>query len=146
MSYTRSYFHIVFGTKRRIPCIAKDRKSRLYAYIINIIKNHQSELIAINGMEQHIHILLDLHPNVALATMVKTIKQFSSKWISESFILPLFEGWAPEYYACSVSPSHVEAVKSYIDNQESHHSQKTYENEVKDFVDKMGMSLYEDVS
>ena len=144
MSYTRSYFHIVFGTKYHIKCISRDRKSRLYAYITNSIKNKKSSRIAINGMEEHVHILVDLHPTVSLADLVKTIKQTSSRWLTETFLLPLFEGWSSEYYACSVSPSHVKAIEEYIANQEIHHSQKEYKNEMKDFVEKMGMTLYQD--
>ena len=144
MSYTRSYFHIVFGTKFRARTIFPDRKSRVYAYISNIISGKKSTKIAINGMGDHIHILLDLHPTVALADIVKSIKQSSSKWINANMILPMFEGWGSEYYASSVSPSHVDAVKEYIDNQETHHLGKDYEQEMADFVRKMGMQKYED--
>ena len=97
-------------------------------------------------MADHIHLLIDLHPTVALAELVKSVKQSSSKWISESNLFPLYEGWAPDYYACSVSPVHVEGIRQYIDNQETHHGGKDYANEVRDFVTKMGMSLYEDES
>lgn len=144
MSKTRSYHHIVFSPKFRRKVIALDRKERLYAYITKVIQNKKSTLVKINGMEDHIHILLDLHPTVALADMVKTIKQSSSKRLSETNYLPLFEGWASEYYACSVSPSHVEAVKGYIAGQQEHHKSKDYVNEVEDFVTKMGLTLYKD--
>ena len=144
MSKTCSYFHIVFGTKFRGKTIPADRKERLYKYIISIVKNKRSSLIKINGIENHIHILLNLHPTVALADMVRDIKSNSSKMIQATFLLPLFEGWAKEYFACSVSPSHVGAVKDYIENQESHHITKEYDKEIEDFVTKMGMSLYVD--
>ena len=144
MSYTRSYFHIVFSTKYRQRTIQMDRRSRLYAYMTKTIQNKKSDLIKINGMENHIHILLDLHSTVALAEMVKTIKQTATEFIKKTFVLPMFEGWASEYYACSVSPSHVPAVKQYIQNQEEHHSQKNFENEMEEFVKKMGMTLYKD--
>ena len=95
-------------------------------------------------MEEHTHILIDLHPTVALADLVKVVKQSSSKWISETNYLPLFEGWASEYFACSVSPSHLEGVRRYIENQESHHDGKQYFSEMEDFVGKMGMVMYRD--
>lgn len=142
MSYTRSYFHIVFGTKFHQRTINMDRRERIYGYLTNIIKNKKSTSIAINGMEEHIHILLDLHPSVALADMVKSIKQSSSKWISGLFILPMFEGWAPEYYASSVSPAHVERVKAYINGQEEHHSRQDFEREMDEYVKKLGFEIY----
>ena len=143
MSKTSCYFHIVFGTKFRQKTIFPDRKSRLYQYIASIIKNKKSELIIINGVENHIHILMNLHPTVALADMVRDIKSNSSKMIQQTFCLPMFEGWAKEYFASSVSPAHVDAVKTYIENQEAHHKTKEFESEIMDFAAKMGMTLYE---
>ena len=121
-----------------------DRRDRLYAYITKTVQNKKSDLIIINGMDNHIHILLNLHSTVSLAEMVKTIKQTATEFIKKTFILPMFEGWASEYYACSVSPSHVTAVKQYIENQEEHHSGKNFENEMEEFVKKMGMTIYKD--
>lgn len=144
MSKTRSYFHIVFSTKHRYKCLFRDRKEKLYQYITGIIKNKKSELLIINGMEDHIHILINLHPTVALSDMVKVIKQSSSKRIQETMFFPLFDGWTSEYFACSVSPSHIKGVKEYIEKQEEHHSIKEYEEEVVDFVTKMGLEVYKD--
>ena len=144
MSKTRSYHHIVFGTKYRQRTILLEKRNSIYAYITKIVENKKSTLIAINGIEDHIHILLDLHPTIALAEMVKAIKQSSSKRIRETFIFPMFEGWAAEYYACSVSPSHVTPIATYIDNQLTHHKGKNYSEEIVDFVTKMGLQVYKD--
>ena len=144
MSRTRNYLHIVFGTKCRARTIYLDRRIRLYSYIIRTVENKKSEVVAINGMEDHVHILVNLHSTVALADLVKAVKTSSSKWIRESNLFSMFEGWASEYYACSVSPSHVDGVKAYIDGQQTHHAGKDYKEEVRDFVMKMGMELYED--
>ena len=144
MSKTRCYFHIVFGTKYRNKAIDLDRRERLYTYISKIIENKKSRLIKINGIQDHIHVLVDLHPSIALSDLVKSIKQSTSKRISETHYLPLFEGWASEYYASSVSPSHVEAVKEYIEKQTEHHLEKGYELEIREFVTKMGLELYND--
>ena len=96
-------------------------------------------------MEEHVHILINLHSTVALADLVKAVKQSSSKWISEKNIFPYYEGWASEYYACSVSPAHVEAIKTYIDNQQEHHSHHNFNEERERFVTKMGLTLYKDI-
>lgn len=144
MSKTRCYHHIVFSTKYRQKSISFDRRNRLYSYINKIIQNRKSTLIMINGMEEHIHMLVDLHPSEALADLVKTVKQSTSRRISETNFFPLFGGWAPEYYACTVSPSHVEPVKNYIQNQESHHIENEFGKELADFVTKMGLTLYKD--
>ena len=144
MSYTRNYLHIVFGTKYRIRAISPDKKERLYKYMAKTIHNKKCELININGIENHIHLLINLHPSVSLADLVKSIKVASSRLITETHYLPLFEGWATEYYACSVSPSHLKFINEYIDCQEVHHKEKGYEDEMNRFVKKMGMDLYRD--
>ncbi|MCH5225363.1 MAG: IS200/IS605 family transposase [Muribaculaceae bacterium] len=144
MSKTRNYLHIVFGTKYRQRTITLTGREKLYSYISGIIKNKKSTLISINGIEDHVHILLNLHPTIALADMVRDIKSEATKMIIETKCFPMYEGWASEYFASSVSPSHVESVKAYIDNQEEHHKSKGYEEEVKGFLQKMGMTLYTD--
>ena len=144
MSKTRNYLHIVFGTKYHQRTILQDKKDNLYAFIGGIIKNKKSESIAINGMENHIHILIDLHPTVALADLVRDIKVSSSKMLQRTFMFPNYGGWASEYFACSVSPSHTDKVKEYINNQELHHGKKEYGAEMEEFVRKLGFTLYKD--
>ena len=144
MSKTHIYCHIVFGTKNRERILFSDKKKDIYKYIWGIIKKKKSTLIRINGGEDHIHILLDLHPSVALAEMVRDIKTSSSHWIQETRKLIYFDGWGREYYASSVSPSDVEACKQYIISQEKHHKVQKYETEIKNLAQKWGMNWYED--
>ena len=144
MSRTRNYLHIVFGTKYRENTIQMDRRSRLYGYITKIVQNKKSDLLIINGVGDHVHLLIDLHSTVSLSEMVQAVKQSSSKWIRENMVFPMFEGWSSEYYACSVSPSHIGGIRQYISGQELHHGMKDFREEVNDFVTKMGLSLYKD--
>ena len=113
--------HIVFATHRRIKSITPEFKRDLYAYIFSIIKNNKSYLIRINGIEDHIHILVDIHPTVAIATLVKEVKQWSSHWLKGNEKFPLFNGWNDGYYAMSLSLQDLDACKNYIINQEEHH-------------------------
>ena len=144
MSKTCNYLHIVFGTKYHRNTIPLDKKERLYSYISGVVKNKKSSLIAIGGIENHVHILIDLHPGIALADLVKDIKVSSTKMLQHTFIFPLYEGWASEYFASSVSPSHTDKVKEYIKNQVQHHHGNEYAMEVESFVKKMGFVLHKD--
>lgn len=147
MSYVCNYLHIVFSTKHRAKTISMQYREKLYSYITNIVKKQKSEMIRINGMEDHVHLLINLHSTVALADIVKHVKQSSSIFLREKCfnLFPMYEGWESEYYASSVSPAHVEKIKEYIINQENHHIGKEFKDEIKGFVGKMGMSLYEDL-
>jgi len=72
-----------------LPC---EYREELFRYIWGIIRNKQSTLFQINGMEEHIHILCDIHPGVALADFVRDIKTFTSKWLKENNNFPDFGG------------------------------------------------------
>jgi putative transposase len=66
-SYRQHLYHLVFGTKNNFPTIKQDNVNELYAYITGIIKNKNSHLYRINGIENHLHILTDMHPSIAPA-------------------------------------------------------------------------------
>ena len=72
-SYRQLLYHLVFRTKDSLPTINQDHTDQLYAYITGIIKNKSSHLYRINGVENHLHILTDLHPSIALADFMREI-------------------------------------------------------------------------
>ena len=77
-SYRQLLYHLVFRTKDGLPSIKQNNTEQLYAYITGIIKNKSSHLYWINGIENHLHILTDLHPSYALADFMREIKASSS--------------------------------------------------------------------
>lgn len=121
MSKTQIIIHIVFTTKNRFQTIPMLHRRDLYRYIHGIIKEHQCKTLRINGMTDHVHILLDLHPTESLSNLVKKIKQSSSIWMKSNHHFNLFEGWNAGYYASSISPSDKDSCIEYIKNQETHH-------------------------
>ncbi|MGH9747455.1 MAG: IS200/IS605 family transposase [Candidatus Acidiferrales bacterium] len=106
--------------------IPQNFQSRLWSYIAGICKNDGIFTHAIGGAEDHIHLLLQIPPTLALAKAVKTIKSNSSRWANEEGS-PL--AWQPGYAAFSVSASIVPEVIRYIRNQEAHHKKMTFETE-----------------
>ena len=113
MSYTQILYHIVLRTKRSEPSIAQQNVSSLYKYIWGIIKNKQGKLYRINGMEDHVHILSDLHPCFALADFVKSIKVAISLWMKQSSDFPEFKGWEEGYAAFTYSYRDKELLINY---------------------------------
>ena len=107
-----------------------DCREDLYRFIWKIIKDKNSQLIRIGGINDHVHIFINLHPTISLAEMVKTIKGCSSTWMSENQRFPKFRGWAADYYAGSVSPEIKDAVIEYIKTQEEHHCRKSIKDEL----------------
>ena len=121
MSKTRLLCHIVFATRKRQPTITEKYKRDLYAYIYGILNNRKCFVHRINGCPDHIHLLIDLHPAVALSDIVKEVKLASSSWLRQSDHFPAFVGWGEGYYAFSVGSEELESVRHYIINQEAHH-------------------------
>ncbi len=130
------YVHIVFSTKNRVDMIQTDVEEELWAYIGGILKNNKSRLLASNGTENHIHLLISLGKTIALSELVGDIKRDSSKWIktfSEHY--QNFQ-WQDGYGAFSVGYTQIADVKTYIANQKIHHAETTFEDELRYFLNK----------
>jgi putative transposase len=118
-SYVSNYVHIVFSTKQRLKLIHEGIQPKLWAYMAGVAKNHGMYAVAIGGMEDHAHALVDLGPTLGIAKVVQVLKANSSRWMNEHR-KPRFE-WQEGYFACSVSKSQIAAVRQYITNQKNHH-------------------------
>jgi putative transposase len=83
----------------------------------------------INGYSDHIHCLLSLNPDQQLSKVIQLIKGESSFWINRNSLTDNKFEWAVEYFAVSVSESHLTRVREYIKNQEEHHRKKSWDEE-----------------
>jgi putative transposase len=135
-SYTQIQLQFVFAVKYRNAVIAHTWETDLYKYITGIVQNNKHKLIAINGMPDHIHILVGFHTTQSIADLMRDIKANSSKWINENnFTKEKFE-WQTGYGAFSYSKSHVQNVINYINNQKQHHTKQSFLDEYKAFLKK----------
>lgn len=128
-TYTQILYQIVFGTKNRSKVLTKEHRDELYQYIAGICAAKNCHLYRINGVEDHIHILTHLHPQVALSDLVKDIKLASSKFIKENKLFPHFNGWQAGYGAFTYSLDAKENLIKYIINQEVHHKKASFRDE-----------------
>ena len=101
-------------------------------------------MIEAGGIHDHLHILIDLHPDTALSSLVKSIKQSSSIWMNGNPFFQDFDKWQAGYFAGSVGPDGVERCKRYIKNQEIHHLQKDWLIEMEWMVTKYEMQWYKE--
>ena len=125
MAHTRFLFHIVFATKDRFPLINPRWESELYKYISGIVRNLKGRVIEINGMQDHVHILVSLSP-CDFREFMRELKASSSRWAKRH--QPKFS-WQRRYGAFTVSESAVDAVRDYIRRQKEHHKDRTFEQE-----------------
>jgi len=128
-SYRQILYHLNFHTKNSLKVLNYSNNDELFRYMWGIIKNKNCKLYRINGVEDHIHILFDLHPSVALADLVKDIKVSSSKWIKEKGIYPKFTHWAEGYGAFTLSLKEKDSAIKYVMNQQVHHKKYSFKEE-----------------
>jgi len=113
-SYRQILYHIVFCTYQRENTLPEECHEELYRYIWGIIKKRNGVLYRINGTENHIHILSDLHPTVALSDFIKEIKTVLNTWMKESGKFPNFVSWANGYCALIYSYRDKDVIVNYI--------------------------------
>ena len=142
-TYTQIHIQLVFAVKFREGLIQSSWKDELYKYITGIIQNNSHKLLAINGMSDHIHILIGLRPVQSVSSLVNDIKSNSSKFINEKRFLPVKFEWQKGYGAFSYGRSQIPIVIDYILNQEKHHETKSFRAEYLNFLRKFEIDFDE---
>lgn len=133
-SYRIHFFHFIWSTKQRKPQISKQVHSRLYPYMGAITKNFSGNLLEIGGMPDHVHLLVELSNLDKFSSFVREIKSSSSLWVHKNFPDLQDFTWQEGYGSFSVSFSALENVRKYIQNQEKHHADMSFEEEYLKFL------------
>jgi len=128
-TFSQIYIQVIFAVKGRKSLIAPAFEEELYKYITGVIKNKDQKLLAINGMSDHIHILIGMRPTCCLSDLVREVKKSSNEFIKDKkFTKHKFE-WQSGYGAFSYSHSSLTQVITYINNQKIHHRKFTFKDE-----------------
>ena len=139
-TYTQLYVHIVFSIKGRQPLIPKEHEVELHKYITGIITNKKQKMIQINSMPDHIHILIGITPDIAISDLVRDIKRNATQFINRKrWIIGKFM-WQEGFAAFTYSHSQLKDVITYIENQETHHSTKTFKEEYLELLKRFNVS------
>jgi len=117
-TFSQIYIQTVFAVSGRLSLITQDFKEELHKYIAGIVRNKGQKLISINGMADHLHILIGLRPAMALANLVRDIKSDSSDWVNRRRLARGKFAWQEGYGAFSYGHSQLDTIIRYIQNQE----------------------------
>ena len=137
-TYTKLRYHIIFGTKHRLPLITPDVRDGLYDCLGGIVSQKGGILLAAGGMPDHVHLLVGLRATHSLADVTQRVKSISSKWMSERPGRSEPFAWQVGYGGFSVSESQVPIVMSYIQRQEEHHRRFSFADELKEILRRHG--------
>ena len=142
-SYRQILYHLVFRTKDSQKTLIQEHSKELYAYLMGFIRNKNCFLYRINGMEDHLHILCDLHPTIALADYMRDIKTSSSIWLKQSGKFYAFKGWADGYAALTYGWKDKDKIANYIKNQQEHHKHVSFQDELRRLLKEQGVEVNE---
>jgi len=140
-TYIKIYIHVVFAVYKRQPLISNQWSNQLFAYINGIIENNNHKLISINGMPDHVHLLISISPEQSISDLLRDIKTNSTLWINRNQRQDIKFTWQRGYSAFAVSFNDINRVRDYIENQQEHHRVKTYEEEVIHFLNENNISF-----
>ena len=142
-TFSKLIYHVIFGTKHREPLITPALREELYRYVAGIVRGQDGVLFEIGGVPDHVHVVVQIRPDTAVAEMVRLIKANSSKWANERPDSPGRFSWQRGYGAFTVSLSQLEGVREYVRNQEQHHRRRTFQEEFVEFLNRHGIEFDE---
>lgn len=139
MSYTKNLIHAVWRTKHSYPYIKGESKELIYNHIKEYARGLNIGVLAINGVADHVHCLIDLPATLSMSEALNRIKGESSYWINKEKIYKTRFNWGRRYYGMSIGKSEVSRILAYIAKQEAHHRKETYQEEVDRIIREYGL-------
>ena len=135
-TFSQIYIQTVFAVKGRENLLNKAWRSEVFKYMTGIIKNKGQKPIIINGVTDHVHLFIGMKPSMALADLMRDVKNNSTNFINENRWLPGKFRWQEGYGAFSYSHSQIDKVYRYILHQDEHHKKRTFREEYLEFLDR----------
>jgi len=135
-TYTQIYIHYVFATKTRIRIINSDIQEELYNYVAGLTRELGCFLQCIGGMEDHMHLLIGLHPTMSVSTFAQKMKANTSRFINDQGWAWGKFSWQEGYGAFSVSQSGLGQVREYLSHQKEHHQSSSFIHEYESLLAK----------
>lgn len=143
-AWTQNYYHMVFSTKQRATLITPELEVRLYPFMGGIVRDLRCTLLAINGMADHVHLLVRYRPDLSHSDLLQQVKGRSSKWVNETFPRMGHFSWQEGYGGFTVSKSNVADVEAYLARQKEHHRRQDFKTEFLELLRRHGIEFDED--
>jgi putative transposase len=132
-TFSKIWIHAIWTTKNCEPVLTKRIRKEIFIHIKKEMGVQNIYVDTINGVEDHVHCLIQLKPVQSLSFVMNQIKGESSYWANEKSFIESGLQWQKGYGAFSVSDYIVPKVRNYIINQEIHHKKFSFDEELKKF-------------
>ncbi len=141
-TYTSLHYHVIFSTKNREPLIVAAWRSRLHEYLGGMIHGLGGTPLGVGGVADHVHLLFGLKATHCLSDFMRDLKKDATNWTKETLQQPHF-AWQEGYAAFTVSPTAIESVRDYVNDQEEHHRVRTFREELVMMLRRAGVEFEE---
>jgi len=118
----RLYLHLVWATWDRLPLITPEIERPLHRCIQKEAQGKGCTVLALNGVADHVHLVVSLPATVTIAELVKQVKGVSSHFVNEELAPESTFKWQGFYGAFTVSRWDVEKIVAYVKRQKEHHA------------------------
>jgi putative transposase len=143
-SYTQIHIHYVFIVGDRHDAINQRVEKILYPHLVELAQENKCHVLAIQGMPDHLHLLVIMHPGLSVSEFAKSLKGNSSHFLNQARVFPYRFRWQAGYGAFSVSHSQIPKVKQYIADQQIHHAKLSSREEFVSLLEKHDLPWQED--
>ncbi|MDP1620937.1 MAG: transposase [Bacteroidales bacterium] len=138
-TYSQIYIQVVFAVQGRDNLLQQPWREEIFKYMSGIIKGKNQKPIIVNGVSNHVHLLIGLRPSMALSDLVRDVKNNTSNFINDKKIVRGKFSWQEGFGSFSYAHSQIGLVYQYILHQEEHHRKKTFREEYIEFLKKFEM-------
>lgn len=133
-TYSSVWLHIVWSTKLRKPNLFRSFRYDLFNHLKSYGEKNDILVDVINGIEDHVHLLIRLKTTQKISEVINLLKGASSRWINLNANLEETFKWQNGYGVFSVSEKDIPKVRNYIYNQEEYHKSISYSKELNKLV------------
>jgi REP element-mobilizing transposase RayT len=125
MPFWRLHYHLVWGTKNRLPLISEEIEPALFSVLAKKAADLGVILHGVNGIADHVHLIVSIPPKLAISTVVKELKGVSSHYLNHSGGMEGTFAWQRGYGALTIGERQLETALEYVKGQKEHHAQAT---------------------
>lgn len=124
------FIHLIFTVRDSAPLLKPALRSVYFGWLKKHMPEKGIRILQAGGGEEHVHVLLQLHPAQNLLQVSRQLREESARFVNESLLVAEPFGWEEDYTAFSVSPGAFVQTMEFIGKQDEYHRQRTFEQEM----------------
>jgi putative transposase len=125
MPYWECYYHLIWATYRRESIINAALETTLYGAIKDKAHLLNCTIMAANGMEDHVHLVVSMPPSVSISEFVKQVKGFTSYVLNGQHETTDVFKWQGGYGVLTLGKQRLSMACDYVNRQKEHHQHHT---------------------